>query len=220
MFRKAKLFLFIFIILTLSCVSYLPLNKVPSEEETSGTENEKPAKPSESPAEAAVESAAAGPEKSNNQTVVFLPEDSYTFWNKIVTSEMIQKYKAVNGRTKCNLFLSDILLTYFGEDVYNSIFPEGMKRPNVLYADWKTNENLIRLTVSDYTIDDIQQLANNNYLIIMAYRYDQGPGHVAFVGHEKLKLRTIPPINNLEGKNGTELKSSWLPVMVQSVTTL
>lgn len=210
MFRHKILLSGILLLLAFSCISYVPEISDSSAEKTSGIKNETDS--------VNKETSPNNTEKNSSDTVVFLPEDSYTFWNKLITTEIMQKYKAKNGRTQCNIFMGDILIKYFGEDVFNSIFPDGMKRPNILYEDWKTNKNLVRLQASEYSIEKIQQMANGNYLIIMAYQYDKGPGHVAFVGNEKLKLRTIPPVKNLEGKNGSELKTSWLPVMIQAGT--
>ncbi len=218
MFRKIKLVIFVFLLLTLSCISYLPLGKDPSAEKNSDTETEEKEELTDTDPPGSGETGSDKPGKSGSLAVVFLPGDSFVFWNKLVTQELMQEYKAVNGCTKCNIFMGDILMKYFDEKVYNSVFPDGMKSPNTLYADWKTNKNLIRLKASEHTIEEIQQMANDNYLIIMAYRYEKGPGHVAFVGNKKLKLRTIPPVKNLEGKNGAELKTSWLPVMVQAGT--
>lgn len=218
MFRQIKPVIFVLLLLISSCISYLPLGNGPSAEKNSDTETEGNEEPADADAPGAGEAGSDKPGESISHEVVFLPEDSFAFWNKIVTLELMQEYKAVNGRTMCNIFMGDILIKHFDEKVYSSVFPDGMKSPNILYADWKTNKNLIRLKASEYTIEEIQQMADDNYLIIMAYRYEKGPGHVAFVGNKKLKLRTIPPVKNLEGKNGAELKTSWLPVMVQAGT--
>ena len=64
------------------------------------------------------------------------------------------------------------------------------------------NDELIRLTPEEYTIEDIQTIADQGYLVLMAYYFAEVAGHVAFVGHSQLDLFTIPPITNLEGKNG------------------
>ena len=61
-------------------------------------------------------------------------------------------------------------------------------------------------------------MANNGYLIILAYYYNLGPSHVAFLGNIGLELKTIPPLARLEGKAGTELDEDWLPVVVQAGT--
>ena len=66
--------------------------------------------------------------------------------------------------------------------------------------------------------EDIQTIADQGYLVLMAYYFAEVAGHVAFVGHSQLDLFTIPPITNLEGKNGQNLDSAWLPVMVQAGT--
>lgn len=152
------------------------------------------------------------------ETYSILPEDGNQFWPRIMTREIAIKYQAVNGRTKCTTFVADMINNFFGEKVYKSIFPNGVKGANTTFVDWSGNSSLIRLGSEDFTINDIQELADQNYLILMAYYYPKVAGHVAFVGTRGLIMFTIPPLDRLEGKDSQTLKESWLPVMVQAGT--
>ena len=84
--------------------------------------------------------------------------------------------------------------------------------------DWVENGYLVRLDPKQFSIADIQHLANQGYLVLMAYYYPEIAGHVAFVGHSNLKMFTVPPIEGLEGRSGARLQRTWLPVMVQAGT--
>ena len=111
-----------------------------------------------------------------------------------------------------------MLKRHLGRDVFQRVFPDGIKGSNETFVDWTRNSSLIRLTPEEYTIADIQKLADDGYLILMAYYYPKIAGHVAFIGHNKLKLFTIPPITDLEGTQGSRLSPAYLPVVVQAGT--
>jgi len=147
---------------------------------------------------------------------VMLPENSYTFWNKVMTYSAISKYKAQGYRTFCNLFLGDTLRMYFGDTVFSRIFPNGVLDPNVIHMEWQSNPNLIRLGPDEYSILDIQNMANEGYLIVMSYIWTWG--HLAFVGNHNLQINTVPASPMINGIKGTDLDDSWLPVMVQAGT--
>lgn len=135
-----------------------------------------------------------------------------------MTREVAYQYKAVNGISQCTKFVADTLDEHFGRDTFSRVFPNGVKGSNDTFLEWKDNPNLVRLSPKDYSISDIQELADSGYLVLMAYYYPEIAGHVAFVGHSDLKLFTFPAINGLEGKSGTQMQSSYFPVMVQAGT--
>lgn len=135
-----------------------------------------------------------------------------------MTSEVAFTYRAINGVSQCTLFVSDTLKTYFDPEVHSLVFPSGVLGSNDTYLAWLENEHLLRLSPDEFSIRDIQALADQGYLILMAYYYPAIAGHVAFVGHGSLDLFTVPPIKNLEGSNGKRLPANYLPVMVQAGT--
>lgn len=140
------------------------------------------------------------------------------FWSGMANEENLQKYRAVNGKTKCNIFLGRMVRIYFGDAVYARVFSQGMASPNRLFRYWKKNNNLVRLYPEYFSIQDIQDLASDGYVILLAYRNSRGPGHVAFVGSIDLQLNTIPPLVRLEGRDGRSLGTEWLPLVVQAGT--
>lgn len=150
--------------------------------------------------------------------LISLPDAAPGFWLQAMTPEAAYKYRAVNGVSQCTRFVADMLVEHFGHDVFNMVFPNGVKGANDTFLEWKDNPNLQRLSPDDYSISDIQQLADDGYLVLMAYYYPEIAGHVAFVGHSELKLFTIPAISDLEGKRGTQMHPSYFPVMVQAGT--
>jgi hypothetical protein len=147
-----------------------------------------------------------------------LPEVGPGFWTRMISPEIAYQYRAINGVSKCTIFVGDMLNEHFERSVFTRVFPEGMKGANDTYVDWIYNGNLIRLTPDEYSIADIQELVDKGYLVLMAYFYPEIAGHVAFVGNSNLKLFTVPPIGGLEGKNGRALDPAWYPVMVQAGT--
>lgn len=159
-----------------------------------------------------------GSEKYEEYGFSTLPEQGPDFWTKMMTPDIAYQYRAINGRTKCTIFVGDMLTEYFGEEIFLKVFPEGVRGSNQTFLDWMENKSLIRLTPDRFSITDIQALADAGYLILMAYYYPEIAGHVAFVGHSDLKLFTVPILNDLEGKIGTQLDESFLPVMVQAGT--
>ena len=135
-----------------------------------------------------------------------------------MTRDVAYEYKAVNGISQCTSFVADTLDEHFGRDTFLRVFPTGVKGAKDTFLEWMENPNLIRLHPKDYSISDIQDLADSGYLVLMAYYYPENAGHVAFVGQSDLKLFTFPAIRGLEGKPGTQMHSSYFPVMVQAGT--
>ena len=135
-----------------------------------------------------------------------------------MTRDVAYEYRAVNGISKCTIFVSDTLDRHFGVDVQRRVFPDGVLGSNATYLAWRENPWLIRLSPEEYSIREIQELADDGYLVLMAYYFPRVAGHVAFVGHSDLELFTIPGIANLEGTAGRDLPASWFPVMVQAGT--
>ena len=135
-----------------------------------------------------------------------------------MTPEIAYRYRAIDGRSQCTAYVADVLKSRFGDEVFEKVFPDGVKGSNQTFIDWANNRSLVRLSPEEYTIDDIQKLVNDGYLVLMAYYFPEIAGHVAFVGNRALKLFTIPPISDLEGRSGKDLGRSYLPVMVQAGT--
>jgi hypothetical protein len=147
-----------------------------------------------------------------------LPAQGPEFWERMMTREVAFEYRAINGVSQCTRFVADMLQEHFDRDLYSIVFPDGVKGANATFLDWAQNDWLVRLDPDRYSIDDIQELVNDGYLILMAYYYAEIAGHVAFVGNRNLELFTIPPLPALEGKSGSALDATWLPVMVQAGT--
>lgn len=147
-----------------------------------------------------------------------IPEAGPEFWTEIMTSDVAYQYRAINGVSQCTIFVADVIDGHFGEELYSLVFPEGARGANDTFTDWIENQSLVWLSPDEYSIDDIQGLADEGYLILMAYYYAEISGHVAFVGHSDLDLFTYPPIDGLEGKNGRQMARSYFPVMVQAGT--
>ena len=147
-----------------------------------------------------------------------IPEAGPAFWTEVMTSDIAYQYRAINGVSQCTIFVADVIDEYFGEDLYSLVFPTGTKGANATFDDWIENQSLVRLSPDEYSIEEIQNLADEGYLILMAYFYAEISGHAAFVGHSELDLFTVPPIDGLEGKSGSQMDRSYYPVMVQAGT--
>lgn len=147
-----------------------------------------------------------------------LPFDGPLFWMGAMTSDIAYRYRAIDGISQCALFVDDVITEYFGDQLFSQIFPDGLKSANDTFLDWIDNPALIRLSPDDFTIPEIQELADAGYLVLMAYYFPDIAGHVAFVGHSSLSLFTYPPIDSLEGKRGTQMDDTFFPVMVQAGT--
>ncbi len=149
---------------------------------------------------------------------VMTPQDSRVFWRKAMTPETARRYRATKKGTLCNIYVGDTLRRYFGADVFNRIFPHGVKSPHLMIREWRTNPALERLDPALFSLEEIQALADRGYLILLSYYYARGSSHLAFVGHSRLTLFTVPQIRKLEGKIGSALDRSWRPIVVQAGT--
>ncbi len=147
-----------------------------------------------------------------------LPKKGPEFWKSVMTRDVAYEYRAINGISKCTLFMADTLKKHFDNEVYSRIFSDGVKGSNQTFLDWVKNRSLIRLEPDEYSIMEIQELADDGYLVLMAYYFPEIAGHVAFVGHSELDLFTIPAIDWLEGKRGPTLDHTLFPIMVQAGT--
>jgi hypothetical protein len=163
---------------------------------------------------------AAGQSQSNESGTdyVKVKGDPLAFWRKVMTYDVAYRYQAINWITYCNIFLSDTIQAQLGKEVYQKVFPEGVKAPHIVYEEWKTNPELFRLEPESYTLGEIQKLADDGYLVLLAYYYNMGPSHLAFVGHRDLTFFTIPSIGKMEGESGASIDQVWLPVVVQAGT--
>jgi hypothetical protein len=156
------------------------------------------------------------PQKGIPYTV--LPTSPKVFWPQVMTREIAVNYQAVGGVTQCNRYLAYVLESAFEAAVYERVFPQGLRNANQTFLDWAENPNLERLHPEEFTIMEIQDLANRGYLVLMAYYFPGVAGHVAFVGSRDLQMFTIPPLADFESKSGLELSEPYLPVVIQAGT--
>lgn len=149
---------------------------------------------------------------------VMTPEDSRVFWRKAMTPEIARRYRATKKGTLCNIYVGDTLRRYFGDAVFERVFPHGVKSPHLMIREWRVNPFLERLDPALFSLEEIQDLADRGYLILLSYYYARGSSHLAFVGHSRLTLFTVPRIGKLEGKIGSALDEPWRPIVVQAGT--
>jgi hypothetical protein len=158
------------------------------------------------------------PGSGEAQTYTTLPTNPDDFWSQVMTREVAVDFQAVGGVTQCNRYVAYVLEEAFPEEVYTRVFPQGLRGANQTFLDWAENPHLHRLHPEEFSINEIQNLANKGYLILMAYYFPGVAGHVAFVGSRDLQMFTIPPLKDFEGKTGLDLPGPYLPVMVQAGT--
>lgn len=159
---------------------------------------------------------AANLKEGDNFLGAIMLEDSHAFWTSLVSNNIIYTYKAQGYRTFCNKFVGDILANYFPRDTYGKVFPRGVQDPNVIHNEWQNNPNLVWLDPEHYTIPEIQGMANAGYLVLLSYTWTYG--HLAFVGHENMRISTVPASPMINGMMGTEMDRVFLPVVVQAGT--
>jgi len=147
-----------------------------------------------------------------------LPDHPHRFWPEVMNKEVASTFQARGGYTQCTQYLAYVLERAFPKEVHSKIFPRGLRGANQTFLDWAENRYLARLHPENFTVPDIQNLANQGYLILMAYYFPGVAGHVAFVGSRNLRMFTIPPLADYEGKTGHELTDPFLPVMIQAGT--
>ena len=219
-FRTTKTIVLIALVTLLPFVACSTISKLTPRAAASSTTGAatQPAAEAE-PSNAVVsETIASSITSSDTSGFVRLPAPVPGFWVTMMTPEIAYEYRAINYVSQCTRFVADMLIEYFGDEVYVLVFPDGVKDANETFLDWKENPHLVRLPPSKLAISEIQDLSDGGYLVLMAYYYPDISGHVAFVGHSDLKLFTIPAINNLEGKRGSKMQPSYFPVMVQAGT--
>jgi hypothetical protein len=125
-----------------------------------------------------------------------VPGDSLSFWNEIMTPSEAKKYSEGNnnGIPQCNNYIGDKIKATYGDEMYSRIFPNGMETANNLSKQFADNPNLQRIDTSQYSIEQIQAMANKGALIIMSYKNPnpQESGHAAFVANSGVGLFSVP----------------------------
>jgi hypothetical protein len=159
-----------------------------------------------------------GNDDPRSETWVKTPGPAQAFWRRAMTPELAIKYRATKKQTFCNVYVADTLAAFFGQEIFAAVFPDGVKAPHVLFREWQANPRLVRLAPSAFSLPEIQTLADEGFLVLLAYYYNKGPSHVAFVGPAELVLFTVPVIGKLEGKSAAALDADWRPVVVQAGT--
>jgi len=142
--------------------------------------------------------------------------DTLSFYKNL--AESTAGYKAKGSETYCNVFVRAMLREQFGEDTQTKIFPGGLERSNIMFEKFKVNGYLEKINTT--SMEEIQDMADRGIVIIFASKNDNGPGHMAFVGHSSQVINTdvVPAIEGYlqQGKKITQLDKAWLPVLVQA----
>ena len=156
--------------------------------------------------------------RGDSQGFIKTPGDSLHFWQTVMTPAVALKYQARGSTTYCNVFVADMIKEYFGPGIYKRVLPQGVKAPDIVYREWQSNPHLFSLDPKSYSLRKIQALADQGYVVLLAYYNSKGKSHLAFVGNSKLVMFTVPAIKKLEGKTASLLGAEWLPAVVQAGT--
>ena len=164
------------------------------------------------------------PEIANDQYVNAIrvaenPAEVVEFWQDVMNPEVAAEYQDIDGSSpQCNRFVCGTIRNQFGQEVLDHIFPNGQQYANLMALELANSENVVRLDANN--VDDlryIQNLANEGYLILMAYQnpdWTEGSspaggaglsGHLAFVAPENVELFSLAfnSSNWATGLNGT-----------------
>jgi hypothetical protein len=147
--------------------------------------------------------------------------DSLSFYQKIMNSATAEQYSyAQNNLYMCNTYVRSMIMQEYGSDVYNLIFQGKDENTNAMFDSFRNNPNLERLDPQVYSISAIQNMADSGNLILMIYKNltPGASGHIAFVGNSKLTMSTVPAINGLEGRTGSQVLGPDQLVLVQAGT--
>ena len=71
------------------------------------------------------------------------------------------------------------------------MMPDGILSPQEAYTEWQKNPYLLRLSPEDFTIKEIQELADEGFIILGAYASKGYKSHLMFVGHSELQFSTV-----------------------------
>jgi hypothetical protein len=155
-----------------------------------------------------------------------VPNGSEAFYNSMGTNttevrwEYSNQNPDNNGYYQCNRFVKDMLLSKFGDNgqtLHDLIYQGNGGDTNTLFEAFKTNDNLEWLNPADYSIKDIQDLVDEqNILVLMIYKNNNGSGHIAFVGNSNLTLSTDTEIAGYEGRIAKNRLSADELVVVQA----
>ena len=133
-----------------------------------------------------------------NSVSVFDGAAGASFWDTVMNSDVAEQY-AVNENQgpQCNTFLADTIRTQFGDAMYEDIFPNGIiPSANDIYDQFENNRNLSRLDTDEYSISQIQAIADGGVLVIVAYSNPdpKESGHVALVANSGLSRFSVPEV--------------------------
>ena len=181
----------------------------------------------------------ANDQYANAMRVADSQAETLQFWQSVMNPAVAEEYRdtAAIG-PQCNRFVCDTLRSQFGQEVLDYVFPNGQQYANLMALELEANENVVRLDVSnDEDLRHIQSLANEGYLVLMAYQNpnwvegtspafgDDLSGHLAFVAPETLDLFHLARAgrdtswadDRFGNRNGTQINfGDDGPIMIQA----